>query len=50
MCYSMRSFAKRPHWDFSILIARLIVTRFLCNKKVDINKTEFKQGKNNEIQ
>ena len=46
MCYSMRSFAKRPHWDFSILIARLII----YYKKVEIDKTEFKQGKNNEIQ
>ena len=38
------------HWDFLILIARLILARFLYNKKVEIYKTEFKQGKNNKIQ
>ena len=40
----------QSHWDFLILITRLILTKFLYNKKVEIYKTEFKQGKNNKIQ
>ena len=40
----------KPHWDFSILIAGLILALFLYNKKVVIYKTEFKQAKNNRIQ
>ena len=38
------------HWDFLILIPRLILTSFLYIKKVEIYKTEFKLGKNNKIQ
>ena len=41
---------ENPHWDFSILIAGLILALFLYNKKVVIYKTEFKQAKNNRIQ
>ena len=40
----------RTHWDFLILIPKLILTSFLHIKKVEIYKTEFKLGKNNKIQ